>query len=223
MTSKWIFNGLITACLVLAACSISSCNKDKNTVTVDGVVLEKGLDTPLEGATVVFLCSKVTNGVFNAGYSEIDRVTTDASGAFHFEMKEERVSGYRISISKTGYFSSINDISGSDISAGTPYTPTYSVPPEGFVSLRVYNVLPANDDDVIAYSFTSGWAGCYECCDNSMRYGYGASVDQNFTCKTYGNQNVTITWTVTENGNVTQHNYTVVCPAHDTVSYPLFY
>lgn len=214
---------LLITCLLFSMGWTTSCNKDKNLVTLDGTVFDPNTGINVEGATVVFSCKKITDGVYNSGFTEVARTTTDASGKFYFEMDEERASGYRIALSKAGYFSTSEDISGTDIVAGTPYVNTFEIFPVGYIKLHVNNYTPVNSDDIVSYTFSSGWLGCYECCDNSLRFAYGENVDEWLKCKTNGNQNVTITWTVTKNLSTTSHNATVYCLANDTVSYQIYY
>jgi hypothetical protein len=214
---------LLLSCLLGSLAWITSCNKDKNLVSIDGTVTDPNTGINVEGATVVFSCTKITDGVYNSGYTEVARTTTDASGKFYFEMEEERASGYRIALSKPGYFSTVTDISGTNLVAGTPYSQIFQIFPVGYIKLHVTNFTPVNSDDIVSYTFSSGWLGCYECCDNTLRFGYGEDVDVWLKCKTYGNQNVTISWNVTKNFNTMAYNANVYCIANDTVTYQIFY
>jgi len=220
-------NRLHACCILfislLLTLSIPSCKKDNNTIVVEGIVNDPNTGIKVEGVTVVFSSSKITDGVYNSGYQEISRTTTDAGGNFRFEMEEERTSGYRITLSKTGYFSVNKDISADDIKAGTVYSPSFDIYPVGYIKLHVINQNPIDSSDFISYTFSAGYLGCYECCDNSMRYGYGETVDDWLKCKTYGNQNVTITWNVTKAEGSMQHNAVVYCKANDTVTYEIYY
>ncbi len=223
MFRKLIFPLLLLGSTLGSLSFIPSCNKDKNLIIVEGTVKDPNTGINVEAARVVFSSTKVTNGVYNSGFTEVARTTTDASGKFSFEIEEERASMYRIAISKENYFSLSTDISGSELVAGTPYYPEYSIYPIGYIKLHIVNTAPIDDNDAISYTFSSGWLGCYECCDNTLRFGYGVAVDQWWKCKTFGNQNVVATWNVTKNSNTILHNATIYCIASDTVTYEILY
>lgn len=209
-------------CLILLT-GVTSCKKESNKITLDGVVADPNSGGTVESAKVVFSCNKITDGVYNSGYQEIAQTTSDASGAFHFEVEEERAAGYRISLSKSGYFPVSVDLTAEEVAPGTPVSKTFNMYPIGYIKLHVLNNNPIDSADFISYTFSSGYLGCYECCDNSMRYGAGENVDDWLKCKTNGNQYVTITWNVTKNHSSMQNNAQVYCKAQDTVTYEIYY
>lgn len=223
MKRSFLFLVIIIISFVSVVYLITSCKKDKNTIKIRGLVQDPNTNIYVEGATIVISGSKITNGVYNSSYEEMARTTSDGSGAFSFDLEEERVAGYRLAVTKDGYFSIRNDITTDDMSAGDEYDPVYQLYPIGYIKLKVTNFVSFDSADFIAFTFSSGYLGCYECCDNSMRYGYGEFVDDSLKCKTYGNQNVIVTWNVTKNNMTTLHNATIYCTAFDTVSYHIIY
>lgn len=202
---------------------MAACKKDNNTIRVEGTVSDATSGTALEGVKVVFSGSKITDGVFNAGYQEIGTSTTDAAGLFTFDAAEERTSGYRFNLSKEGYFTISKEIPASDIVPGITYTPAFSITPIAWLKIRAFNLSPADSGDMITYGFTTGAMGCYECCDNTVHTEYGASVDTWIKCRTNGNSSITLTWDVLRNGNTESHHATIYCPAHDTTTYQIIY
>jgi hypothetical protein len=202
---------------------LSSCRKDKNQISIRGLVSDPNTAIRVEGVLVVLSAKKVTDGVYNAGFAEIARTTTDAGGQFSFDTEEDYVSTYRFAISKSGYFSTMHDISATGITSGEIYTPEYNIYPIGYIQLEVRNFAPFDSADFISYTFSSGYLNCYECCDNSMRYGYGESYSDTLVCKTYGNQSVSITWNVTKNGMTNQHQGTLYSTAFDTAGFQINY
>ncbi len=203
--------------------SLTACRKDKNQIRVAGHVYDPNTAVNVEGALVVFSAKKISSGVYNAGFEEIARTYTDAGGNFTFDSPEEYVSEYRFSVTKNGYFSSTTDISSNDVVAGEVYNAAIDFYPIGYIVLQTRNFVPHDSADFIAYSFTSGYQNCWECCDNTVRYGYGEAFQDTLTCKTRGNQNVAVTWNVTKNNLSTQHNSTLYCPAFDTVVFQINY
>lgn len=202
---------------------MTTCKKDNNTIRVEGTITDATTAVALEGVKVVFSSSKIADGIYNSGYQEIGTTTTDANGIFGFETPEERTSGYRFNLSKEGYFTIAKEIPADDIKPGTTYTPAFSITPIAWLKLRAYNLSPADTNDVITYSFTTGAIGCFECCDNTVHTEYGANVDTWIKCKTNGNSSITLTWDVTRNGSTESHHANIYCPAHDTTTYQIIY
>jgi len=202
-----------------------SCKKDsKNLITVSGKIIDPNTNVSIEGARVVLSGNKLSSGgIYSSGYTEIASMMTDASGAFSCNFKEDKYSGYRITVSKDRYFGYTVDLTTDDLLPGNTFSPVYSIYPECFIRVEVQNVMPQNSNDHISYSFTSGAVSCYECCDNSMYNGYGMDYTQTFICKTHGNQNVVLSYNVTK--GVTTMLYTInhYCPAYDTTAFIVNY
>jgi hypothetical protein len=202
---------------------MDSCRKNKDQIAVQGRVTDPNTNINVEGASVVLSANIVQNGVYSTGYDEIARTNTDAGGNFSFAFKEERYAGYRIYISKAGYYSYTADISANDLVAGETYTPVYEIYPIGYIKLKVVNAAPYDTADVISYSFTSGYLNCFECCDHSMHIAKGIDVNDSLKCKTNGNHDVVIAWNVKKNNVTVLHTGSIYCKAFDTVSYQINY
>jgi hypothetical protein len=202
----------------------SSCKKDKNIIRIEGKVFDPNTNEYISGANVVLAASKLSSGgIFSSGYEDIATMTTDASGTFSCEFKEEKFSGYQITISKDHYFGLIKELTTSDIVAGNTFSPTYSIFPECFVLMEVHNVIPEDTNDRISYSFTGGWASCFDCCDNTLYHGYGMYYSDTIVCRTYGNQNVTLSYNVTKGGITLLHTLSHYCNAFDTTHFIVSY
>jgi hypothetical protein len=219
-------NSLKKPSLVLLIISIliilvSSCKKnDKNTLRVEGKVFDPNTNEYVQGVTVVLSASKLSSGgIFSSGYVDIATMTTDASGTFACEFKEDKYSGYRIYISKAHYFDYIKELTTSDIVAGTTFSPTYNLYTECFIWMEVHNLIPQDINDHITYGFSSGTTEGYGCCDNTYYQGYGMAFNDTVICKTHGNQNVTLTYNVTKGGSTIQHTITRYCNAFDTTRF----
>ena len=204
----------------ILACCIS-CKKDnKNIIRIAGKVRDPNTNVYVSNAEVVLAASKLSSGgIFSSGYEDIASMTTDNNGTFSCEFAEEKFSGYRITISKDHYFGFTTELTTSDLVAGNTFSPTYSIYPECFVWLEVNNTMPADTNDKIMYGFSSGWVNGPGCCDNSLFYGYGMNFTDTLVCKTFGNQNVTITYNVTKSGQTLGHTLTKYCNAFDTTRF----
>jgi hypothetical protein len=201
-----------------------SCKKNKNIIQVEGTVFDPNTNEYVANVNVVLSASKLSSGgIFSSGYEDIATMTTDASGTFSCEFKEEKFSGYQIRISKEHYFELVKELTTSDIVAGSKFSPTYSIYPECFIRMEVRNVIPLDTNDYITYNFTGGWVSCYECCDNTLYSGIGMNYSDTLICRTYGNQNVTLTYNVTKGGTTLLHTLNHYCNAFDTTKFIVSY
>ncbi len=210
---------------IAAVFIFTACNKDKkNAIHIEGKVYDPNTQEYIAGASVTIAASKLSSGgIFSSGYDNIATTTTDGSGTFIFDFKEEKVAGYEITIAKDHYFGQIIDLTTSDIIAGTTFSPVYDIYPESFIKMNVQNFYPSDTNDHIAYSFSAGWVSCYECCDNTTYQGLGLYYTDTIVCRTYGNQNVTVTYNVTKGGGTVQHTLTHYCNAFDTTKFNILY
>jgi len=202
---------------------IFSCRKENTTITIHGTVYDPNRKANVSGASVTISSSKISNGYYNSNYTDIATTTTDGNGNFSFQFQKEQSSGYRISITKTNYFDNTIDIPDANIVAGTTFTPTYDLYTKAYIKLHVKNNSPYDANDVIVYSYTSGYITCYECCSDTYFKGYGETFDSTSICKTHGNQNVVIYWHATKNSYDISHFDTLYCPSFDTTTYQILY
>jgi hypothetical protein len=202
---------------------ISSCRKDKNKITINGTVYDPNIKTYVSGANVTISSSRVTNGVYNSNYADIATTTTDGNGAFTFEFDKEKSAGYRIYVSKADYFDYTVDISDDNIIPGTPYTPNYTIYPVGYIKLHVKNTQPYDSLDFIAYSYASGYLSCYECCTNTTFKGYGDAFESTTKCKTYGSQDIIVSYHITKNSIDVAYTDTFFATPFDTTVFNLYY
>lgn len=204
---------------------VISCKKDdKNIIKVEGKIYDPNTKEYVEGAKVVLAASKLSSGgIFSSGYENIVTMTTDASGTFACEFKEDKYAGYRITITKDHYFGYTKDLTTSEIVAGTTFSPTYSIYPECFIRMEIHNEYPESSNDHVSYSFTSGYSTCSDCCDNTVYHGSGMTYADTIFCKTYGNQDVTLSYNVTKSGSTILHKITHFCPAFDTTNFMVAY
>ncbi len=203
----------------------TACNKDKkNAIHIEGKIFDPNTQEYVIGANVTIAASKLSSGgIFSSGYEDIATTTTDASGVFTFQFQESKVAGYQITIAKNHYFGYSLELNTSDIVAGTTFSPVYNLYPECFINMHVRNIIPVDSNDHIAYGFTTGWVGCYECCNNNTFQGHGKFYADTIICKTYGNQNVTLGYNVTKSGSTLLHAVTHYCPAFDTTTFDILY
>jgi hypothetical protein len=202
-----------------------SCRKDsKNIIRVEGKVHDPNTNVYVGGANVVLSASKLSSGgIFSSGYEDIASMTTDASGNFSTEFKEDKYSGYRIIITKDHYFGYTIELKTSDLAGGSTFSPTYSIYPECFIRMDVKNIAPEDTNDHVSYQFSSGWVSCNECCDNNLYHGHGPYYSDTIICRTYGNQNVTVSYNVTKSGMTKLYTLTHYCNAFDTTKFIVSY
>ncbi len=219
-------NKVLRIVLLVIALTIvcASCKKNKNIINIEGKVFDPNTNEYVAGADVVISVSKLSSsGIYSSGYENLTTLTTDASGSFKYEFQEEKIVGYRFTISKDHYFGFEKEVNTSEIVAGTTFSPTYNIYPECFIRMEVHNVAAQDSNDKIVYGFTSGYVSCFECCDNNFYHGYGIDYADTIICKTHGNQNVVLTYNVTRGGTTLLHTMTHYCNAFDTTSFNVFY
>lgn len=211
-------NLIILPLLLILLVIASSCKKDKNKVIINGSVFDPNSLAYVEGVKISFMASKLSGGTYNSGYVEISNTLSDAQGKFTFEVDEDKVSGYRFFISKPNYFYIVKDYTADQLSAGEAHDLSFNLYPEGYVKLIVENKFPLDTADFIAYSFTNGYVDCDQCCNNVMHHGKGMVYNNTWKCKTFGNQNLTVTYYVTKNFTTNMFTKTFYCNAFDTAS-----
>lgn len=214
---------LLMLILIQTLFVILSCKKDKNIISISGTVYDPNTKTKIEGALVTLSAIKVTSGFYNPNYSIINTTSSNADGSFSFEFKKEITAGYRFIISKENYFETISDVKDDDIKSGVPYYPEFNLYPVAFIKLHVVNSSPYDENDYIAYSYSSGTVQCPGCCDKTTYKGYGMGYDTLLKCMTYGNQKVKIVWNYKKGGNVYKESKEIFATAFDTTSYNIYY
>jgi hypothetical protein len=87
---------------IIAVILFSSCRKnDKNIIRVEGMVYDPNTNEYVQNASVILSASKLNSGgIFSSGYEDIATMTTDGSGTFACEFKEDKFAGFRFTISK---------------------------------------------------------------------------------------------------------------------------
>ncbi len=202
-----------------------SCNKaKKNRIYIEGKIYDPNTMAYVAGADVTIAATKLSSGgIFSSGFADIASSTSNENGLFVFDFKEEKVGSYQLRVSKDQYFGIIKEVSTSEIEAGVTFSPTYNLYPIGYINLKIRNFTPYDSNDFVAYNFSSGWLNSYECCNNSVVQGHGPYYADTVSCKTYGNQNVTLTYSVTKGGHTTQYSKTLFCVAFDTTFFNIDY
>mgnify|MGYP000973390758 CR=1 FL=1 len=202
----------------------TSCRKDNNEVFhLSGTITDSKSGNGIEGAEIIFWSSKIQSGVFNSNYETIAVLTTDYKGSYSVDIKNEKVIGYKVSISKFNYFSYEEDISAESFLPDKSYVLNYSINPAGYIKLRAVNTNPYDSNDFISYRFISGYMNCMYCCNNVANKGYGENFDSTFVCKTIGGSKPVISWNVIKNGQSVINSAEINCPVFDTVYFVISY
>jgi len=211
--------------MLLIAFIIVSCNKDKkNSIHIEGKVFDPNTAEYVGGVDVTIAANKLSSGgIYSSAYEDLATTTTDENGLFVFDFTEEKFGGYQIRASKTNYFSLFKDIDAADIEAGVTYSPTLNIYPVCWLELMIRNAVPYDTNDYFSYSFTSGFLKGYGCCGNTVMNGHGMYYGDTVICKTYGNQNVTLSYNVTKNNATFIYHKTLYCNAFDTTYFVVEY
>lgn len=148
-------------------------------------------DVPEEGATVVLEEQRLTNGVLNSFFTEIERQTTDATGVVTLTTTRSNVLAIRVRVEQEGCFDEIVELNPEDLwTDGTPNVVDVAVMPQCRVTADIVNDnSPCPGFDVI-YKWTprevAGAASDvrWTCDTDWQAVGYGET--ENVTCYVTG-------------------------------------
>ncbi|MEN0006633.1 MAG: carboxypeptidase-like regulatory domain-containing protein [Bacteroidota bacterium] len=190
-----------TSLLVLL---LVSCEKDfgalTGEVTIWGRVFESGATIPVANALVGLFES---SGEFFGGKSEIATIRTDEEGRYEFTFEKQRGRSYRLKAEAAGHYG----LEGSD-----PLVQDFELDlfliPSSYVHITVENIPPQNSLDQISVS---------RICSGSFTTFAGKNVNEELLCRFQGNREHTLTWFISDNGEVDiKHDTSFYLVGHDT-------
>ena len=187
--------------VLITIIALSSCAKKERSIKVSGNIYDPALNQAVAGATVKLKAAKIESGVYNSNYTEIEKVTTDASGNFTMDITVQKVSGYRFVVEKDDYFELEEDVNTDDFEKNNNYTANFQIYPKASIRLTVKNTSPQGMDDEIKYRYTNIEGSCKTCCNNNTITGTGPTYSADNECDVRGEKWIYINWVVTKNGN----------------------
>lgn len=204
----------LTTCAIFALFFIVSCNKNKGNFILTGTVSDESFNQNLSGATVELY--QIPIGSTNAEL--VGSATTDASGAYKFTFKREKMEKYRLVVSKNLYFSQETEMSFSEFSLKEETVKNVSTTAKAWVRITLTNNAPLSTDQ-LDYTKQSGKVNCLECCAAEPVSYYGA-LDTTFYCVNDGNTIYSFLYSATGIGSGIK---SITTTAFDTVNLSLSY
>lgn len=182
-----------------------SCKKEAQTFRINGNVYDSQLKCNVQGATVILLGNKVESGVFNNNFTELARSSTDASGNYNFEIKDQKVAAYKFTIIKDKYFDLEAEVKTDVLQASENFTKNFIAYPQATIQIHTQNTSPQGTEDQIKWRFLNADQSCKTCCNSLWTTGIGPTYNQTTECMVVGARYLNIEWVVTKNGS--QHIY----------------
>jgi hypothetical protein len=199
------------------------CKKNKNTIIIEGVLLNPVTNTGVSGVSVDLSSQQPVSGTFSIAYNTIDKQTTDATGRFRFEFKNSNASSYRLRAEHPHYYFTEETRSPSDFPVGEITNVVLPFYAKGVLKINVKNVNPFDGDDKLVYQIATGAVNKPDFCFATTQTFNGMSVDTSLSCLNYGYQKVVLKWFRTKNNIVTSFADSLVIPINDTATYSILY
>jgi hypothetical protein len=207
---------------LLFICLLIGCRKDPEIppTIVNGQVLEKGTNKPLENVEVV-LMEGTYNGFGSGTYSfyPVDTFLTDKNGKYSYEHKIPfNKKAYELWYFKQDYF----DISNIEDNTKVTYVEdnktvntTVKMFPFAWLTVRVINDKPFDVDD-------EGAVGGEWSTGQYLRF-QGKNINSTFTKKIRGGQKTELYWWVYKNNTAKFYSDSIYVVPRDTTHYTLKY
>ena len=200
-----------------------ACKKKNEKQTISGTAFNTEINQKVSGIKVELFAKKLSNNTWNAQYSLLNTAYTQNDGSFLFDFDNIRVSDFKLTFSKTGYFTLEYAINPDLVQKGEEYNQTYFVHYESWLKLLIKNYPPANANDVLSYKLLTGAITCPNGCADTLKYFIGPSIDTTNICRIYGSQWAVIEWNVANGSNHIQHVDSLWITVSDTLVYNLYY
>jgi hypothetical protein len=210
---------------LILSLSICACKKKSNDpIKITGKVLNHNSGNTVPGAKIVYYASKISGGsIYSSGFSKIVETSTDESGTFSCEIPEDKYAEFKVEVTKEKYFKYTLQFPTSDFDASITNTPTYNIYSEAILRINIVNISPYDTNDYVSVNINASDGGGENCCSGTQIEAEGMDVDQTFYCKTYGNQQVNVTYTTIKNNIQEVHNINRFCPEFDTTGIGVAY
>lgn len=205
----------ITLVLIIVISLFGGCRKTGNLdLSIRGNVVDYRHTAGVAGVNVRLDEQAVQGSTVSGAYNRAAEAVTDANGDFELNFERKNALSYRITLTKEGYFTKQFNVNPDNVTPGEAYEVYEDMIPEATLTVRVVNALPESDDELMRFRKLNAFFECV-CCTNDFYDFEGATVDSTFSCKLYGDYNLTYTYTVNreEPVNVVDSIY---CPAFHT-------
>lgn len=202
---------------------IAGCKKKNKNIGFTGNVFEPNIQSNISYADVILSAQLIESGTWNTNYTKLQTTTTDSEGKFELEVESQRVSNYRIAVSKDGFFENYYNISPDLVGEGEVYNDTYNIYSAATLVLNIKNIYPVDSLDKIIYSIEGQTSSCSDCCSTSEKTFIGEDVNEFVTCKLPGHQTIKIEYYIIRQGNTQVKQKSIYLSEFETKNVDLFY
>ena len=205
--------------IILIISFLGGCKKDNPVLptVVNGQVLERGTNKPLEGVKVVLMeCTYQGLGSGNYSYSPVNTILTDKEGRYTFDnLVKGDSKDYVIWFYKDKYDSITDSQNDVDVDWNKTSSPITKMYPFAWLTIRVINDKPFDEGDKLEVG--GEWStGDYE------RF-IGKNTNTIFTKKIRGGQKTQLVWWVVKNNIISSYSDSLKIIPHDTTYYQIKY
>ena len=206
--------------IVLIISFLGGCKKDNPVLptVVNGQVLERGTNKPLEGVKVVLMEGTYQGlGSGNYSYSPVITVLTDKEGRYTFDnLVKGDSKDYVIWFYKDKYDSITDSQNDVDVDWNKTSSPITKMYPFAWLTIRVINDKPFDEGDKIKIGGPWDAAGLDDIYS-------GKDVSLTFTKKTRGGLKAGVLWWITKNNLSKFYSDSTYIKPHDTTYYQIKY
>lgn len=163
----------LSVCLALSAVLLTGCYPEGQDILIQVNVSQwANPDLPEEGATVVLEEQRLTNGVLNSFFTEIERATTPASGVVELRTVRSNVLALRVRVEQSNCFNELVELNPENVlTDGTPNVVDVTVMAQCLVNAEIQNETSPCPNYNLIYRWTP-------------REVEGAASEVRFTCDT---------------------------------------
>lgn len=177
---------------LLIGCIGMTCRPEEQEILVDVEVVQWATPTaPASGVTVILEEQRVSNGVLNAFFTEVDRGVTDAFGQLQLTTLRSNVLSIRLRIEKEGCFDEIHELDPETLATqGNSNAITMSLVPQCVIQAEIVHEAEECPSESLLFRWIprqlEGAASEYRFSCDEQWQGIGPGETQNETCLVSG-------------------------------------
>ncbi|MBD3635864.1 MAG: hypothetical protein HUJ25_00870 [Crocinitomicaceae bacterium] len=209
-------NLLLLCCILL----IVSCKKDTIQYSFEGTVTDNTSGSGLSGATVKVYQKPFNNSVSSNTFELVGTDNTDANGHYTVIFDREKVTEFKILITKEGYFNYEMIVGSADVSSENTNVFNANMDGKSWAQFTIKNVVPADPGDDLTLIFYEYRKGCNGCIASDYNY-FSGVVDTTITYANTAAQYLKFTYIDVSGGQSTTDS--IYMTPNDTIFYSITY
>ena len=150
---------------VLIALVGFSCEKDPIQYTFEGTITEDQAGSALSGAEVTIYQKPFNNSLTTDNFVIGGTSISDASGNYSITFDREKITEFKINITKDNYFKKDIILNSGEISSENINVHDYEMEAESWVKFNISNSFPSNAADELQLLLSNYREGCEECAE----------------------------------------------------------